>query len=132
MGIELFERAVRGGGQLLKAEVSAREGHPGRVRALVLTFDLGRISVAAEPATGGLAVEYLESAEQAPAGLEDACEEEPWWRLLGSPIARAWPAGPDLAGAVSLQFRAADQSPRVVTLAPRGGEIEVRLENPPH
>lgn len=131
MEIELFERAVRGGGQLLKVEVCPLAERTDRVSTLVLTFDLGRIAVRVEPVTGSLVVDYLGPQDVAPHGLEDAAEEEPWWRVLGSPLARSWPAGPEQEGAVCLQFRADDASPRVVSLEPRGGSVSIRLENPP-
>jgi hypothetical protein len=127
MGIELFERAVAGGGQLLRAEVRPLGGRRDRVSALILTFDLGRITVAAEPATSRLSIDYVASPDDVPPGLEDAGEDEPWWRILGSPLARTWPA-PGREGAVCLQFRADDQSPRVVSLVPRGGSVAIRLE----
>jgi hypothetical protein len=130
VGIELFERAIQGGGQLLRAEVSPLGETRDRVSVLLLTFDLGRMVVTAEPATESLLVEYVESPDHTPAGAVDASEEEPWWRVLGSPIARAWPAGPS-EGSVCLQFRADDQSPRVITLEPRGGCVTIRLENSP-
>ncbi len=129
MGIELFERAVQGGGQLLRAEVGY--AGDGALAAVLLTFDLGRIAVLPEPATGSLSIEYVDVPERVPDGLSDASEEEPWWRLLGQPIARVWPAGPADEGSVSLQFRADDQNPRIVTLAPRASGVSVRLESPP-
>jgi hypothetical protein len=98
---------------------------------LLLTFDLGRIVVTAEPATEALLFEYVESPEGAPTGVVDATEEEPWWRVLGSPLARVWPAGPADEGSVCLQFRADDQSPRVITLQPRGACVSIQLETPP-
>lgn len=131
MGIELFERAVSGGGQLLKAEVHPVAGRAGVVSAVLLTFDLGRISVTVEPATASLLIDYVDPGEGAPQGVEDASEEEPWWRVLGSPLARAWPAGPDHEGSVCLQFRGDADSPRIVTLSPHGGAVGIRLENPP-
>jgi hypothetical protein len=131
VGIELLERAVRGGGQLLTAEICPLGGRTDRVGALVLTFDLGRIAVSVEPLTKSLVVDYVESRDQAPPGLEDAGQEEPWWRLLGSPLARTWTAGPGHEGALCLQFRADDQSPRIVTLEPRGGSVSIRLESAP-
>jgi len=133
VGIELLERAIQGGGQLLRAE-TASGGGPSPVLSpgvLLLTFDLGRIVVSAEPSTRTLAIEYVETGESAPSGLHDASEDEPWWRLLGNPIARVWLAGSDHPGAVCIQFRADDQSPRILTLAPVGSEVEVRLETPP-
>ena len=131
MGIELFERAVSGGGQLLRAEVRPLRGRSDRVGAIVFTFDLGRISIGIESRTSALTVDYLDPGDAAMPGLEDASEEEPWWRILGSPLARTWPAGPEHEGAVCLQFRGDDQSPRIVTLEPRGRGISIRLENAP-
>jgi hypothetical protein len=130
MGIELFERAVGGGGQLLKAEIRPLRGRSDRVGLLLLTFDLGRIAVGVEPATSSLTVSYVASPDETPPGLEDAVEEDPWWRIVGSPLARVWK--PDAAGgAICLQFRGDDQSPRIVTLEPHGGSVEIRLENSP-
>jgi hypothetical protein len=131
VGIELFERAVAGGGQLLRAETAPLGAGPSPVAVLALTFDVGRIEVRADPAAAALAIDYVESADQLPDTLEDASEEEPWWRVLGSPLARAWPAGPDHPGAVCIQFRGDDQNPRIVTLQPRGAAVAIRLENPP-
>lgn len=131
MGIELFERTVRGGGQLLKAEVCPIGGRSDRVSALLLTFDLGRIAVTVEPLTKALVVEYVEDSGGVPPGLEDAGEEEPWWRLLGSPVAHFWSIGPEHEGAVRLQFRADDQAPRIITLSPLGGCVAIDLEKPP-
>lgn len=131
MGIELFERAVRGGGQLLRAEACPLDGGSDRVRALVLTFDLGRIAVSVEPINQSLLVDLVDSADPAPPGLEDASESEPWWRLLGSVVARVWAAGSGDDDTLCLQFRADDQSPRIVTLEPRGGSVSICLENPP-
>jgi len=131
VGIELFERAISGGGQLLQAEIAPLGADTATVAMLALTFDVGRIVVHAEPGGAELSIEYVESPEQISKALQDASEEEPWWRLLGSPLARAWPPGPDHPGAVCIQFRGDDQNPRVVTLQPRGSAIRIRLENPP-
>ncbi len=133
MGIELFERAVSGGGQLLRAEIAPLGSNTDVVAALLLTLDLGRIAVTAEPAEQALKVEYLETADAAPGGLQDASEEEPWWRVLGSPIARAWSTASERGGpsGVCVQFRGDDQNPRVVSLVPRAGAIAIRLETPP-
>ena len=132
MGIELFERAVRGGGQLLGIEVCPLAGRSDRVSRLLLTFDLGRIAVSVEPASRRLQVDFVASPEEAPAGLEEVREEEPWWRVLGSPLARAWEGGPGQESKLCLQFRADDQSPRVIALEPSGGSVCIRLEPLPH
>ena len=130
MGIELFERAVEGGGQLLRAEARVVGGASNHVAVLLLTFDVGRILVRAEPATGALVIDYVEAADKAPAGLTDASEEDPWWRVLGQPLARVWPVG-DAGESVCIQFRADDENPRLVTLEARGQAVGVRLETPP-
>ena len=131
MGIELFERAVRGGGQLLAVGVRLLDGSSDRVGSLMLTFDLGRITVSVEPVHRSLLVEFIDSTDAAPPGLEDASEKEPWWRLLGNPVARVWEAGSGPEGTLCLQFRADDQSPRIVTLEPQAGSVSICLENPP-
>lgn len=128
MGIELFERVVHGSGQLLGAEVCLLGGRTHEVGALVLTFDVGRIAVRVEPRSQSLGIEFVASPEQVPTGLEAAREEEPWWRVIGSPLVAAWAGGPGHETAVCLQFRAADQSPRVICVEPRGGSVAIRLE----
>lgn len=128
VGIELFERAVRGGGQLLNAGVCPLAGRLDRVSRLLLTFDLGRIVVSVEPVSQQLVVDFIASEDEAAAGLEDAREEEPWWRVLGSPLVRTWEGGAGHEGRVCLQFRADDQAPRVISLEPNGGSVSIRLE----
>ena len=129
VGIELFERAASGGGQLLRAELASGSGSGQRTSVLLLTFDVGRVLVRAEPATGGLVVEHVETSEKVPDGLVDASEEEPWWRVLGQPIVGAWPLD-DQGAALRIQFRADDQNPRRVTLEARGGQVAIGLESP--
>jgi hypothetical protein len=128
VGIELFERAASGGGQLLRAELSSLGGSAQHVSVLLLTFDVGLVMVGVEPRTGSLRVEALMTAEDAPEGLQDAAEDEPWWRLLGSRLTRAWPAGDDPDGALCLQFGADDASPRFVSLEPMGAGLAIKLE----
>ena len=130
VGIELFERAVAGGGQLLRAEAALAGDSATRVSRLLLTFDVGRVLVRAEPATGSLAIDYVVDSDEAPPALTDVSEEEPWWRVLGQPLARAWPVD-DAGGSVCIQFRADDQNPRLVSLEARGGAVAIRLEAAP-
>ena len=128
MGIELFERAVRGGGQLLNAEVCPLAGRSDRVSRLLLTFDLGRIDVSVDPVSQRVRADFVASPDEAPPGVEDARQEEPWWRVLGSPLACTWEGGAGHEAKLCLQFRADDQSPRVIALEPDGGSISICLE----
>ena len=115
---------------MLNAEVCPVAGRSDRVSELLLTFDLGRIAVRVEPIGQALQVDFVASSDEAPPGLEEAREEEPWWRVLGSPLARTWEGGADRPAKLCLQFRADDQSPRVISLEPEGGSVAIRLE--PH
>jgi hypothetical protein len=130
MGIEFFESAAEAGAQLLKVDLRPDAAASDRLSVLILTFDVGSILLRAETAREELSIEFVDAGAPRPAGLVDGQEEEPWWRVLGANLARAWRAG-DLNGSVCLQFRADDQSPRIVTLEARGASLSVRLENPP-
>lgn len=120
---------------MLKAEIAPVGGRSDRLSSLLLTFDVGRILVvavpASAPATAALSIEYAGSREHAPPGLRDSGEDEPWWRVLGQPLARVWRPSETEGEAVCLQFRADDQNPRVVSLTARGAGVAVRLETPP-
>jgi hypothetical protein len=71
---------------------------------------------------GGRALEAAHIAERDDVGgdLTDASEDEPWWRLLGSPLARSQPVSDGRN--VRLQFVIADARPRTLRLsaAPEG------------
>jgi len=138
MGIELFERAADVGAPLLKVDLRPERADPrpesedaSRLTVLLLTFDVGRVLVRPEPRRAELSIDLVAAGAPPPAGLVDAREEEPWWRVLGSPLTRVWPVEDGLAGGVCLQFRADDASPRIVTLLAQGASLSVRLENPP-
>ena len=130
MGIEFFERAIEGNAVLLKAETGGAVGtQPAKM--LVLTFDVGCIELHVDPARKELAITHVKTPEQSPHDLADVTEQEPWWRLVGCPLARVWSAGDVLRGGLCLQFREDDKNPRIVTLEPRDARVSVRLENPP-
>jgi len=131
MGIELFEHAAEAGAQLLEVDSSAESGNAALLSLLLLTFDVGRILVRPEPSRHDLSIEVVAAGAPLPPGLSSAREEEPWWRLVGHPLARVWVPEGALSSAVCLQFRADEQSPRIVTLEARGASLGVRLENPP-
>jgi hypothetical protein len=118
----LLERAVQGGGQLLKVEKLGDGATEGPARALVFTFDVGRILVTAED--GQLRGDTLQSAEDLPSGLLDAAEEEPWWRILGNPVTKV---GPDAESGFDVQFRHDDANPRRVRLRVDGSRVSAKL-----
>jgi len=123
----LFERTAAAGGQLMQVqrEHSASESESGK---FLLTFDVGRILV--HDGGDALVAEHLESSDEIPAGMVNATDEEPWWRLLGSPLVRVWSV-PEVSGgslALRLQFRADDENPRFVSLHPEGGHVRISLD----
>ena len=142
MGIELFERAAEAKGCLLKAEqlldANADSG-PDRGPGFLLTFDVGRILVAADRTNARLLVRQIENLEEvASIQLAPLDEEEPWWRIAGSPITRAWPchegSGAEAAGEIKnlrIQFRDDTDSPRIVSLRYEAGAVRVGLHTKP-
>lgn len=115
MNTELFERAAGAGAQLLRVDkrlhAGDRDSHAG---ALLLTFDVGRILVTADPARGALVATQVQSSESIPPGMVDASEDEPWWRLLGAPLAAAR-STPD-ATRFELHFRMGEGRSRAAVL----------------
>jgi len=140
VGIELFERATESGGRILRVEQLAPAD--GRADAAhgpgyLLTFDVGRILVAATPSTSRLVLSEIPAADELGAQLWTLDEEEPWWRLAGCAVTRVWPIGMgegaeagdgDVQG-VRLQFRADDENPRFVSLGFDDGGVRVALED---
>lgn len=114
--MELLERVVETGGQLLRVERDPA--------GLLLTFDVGRVRFRATPGGDGVAAELLAPGADASAGAVDAGEQEPWWRLLGNPLTAVWPE----AGALRLRFRPESANPKVVRLAIAGGGVQAVLE----
>ena len=122
------------GGQLLKVErmvksASSEEGGDSFAPAFFLTFDLGRIAVHGDRLVGHVVVEEAANCEALPAGLAPANEEEPWWRLLGMRLMRAWPLSEAVSdsGGIGLEFASGDQNPRRVLLGMKGGELNALL-----
>jgi hypothetical protein len=131
-GLSMLERAAEARGKILRAEAD-RAG--ASVGILALTFDVGRVVVT--PSEGGLQIEHLEDPASMPDGLGVLDEEEPWWRLLGSPITAAWPGGVEEGvGArglgslmvLKLRFREESENPRVIQLEATGNSIRISLE----
>jgi hypothetical protein len=63
-------------------------------------------------------------------------EEEPWWRVMGNPITRVWPAATAAGAAASagrleavrIQFREDEENPKVISLSFEGGAVRVTME----
>ena len=110
---------------LLRAE---RQGESvgGASSGLLLTFEAGRLLVRVEAASGEVHSVHLESREGLPEGLEDAAEDEPWWRLIGFPITRVW-RDESGRGGLRLQFRGDEENPRVVALTADGSRVRAWL-----
>jgi hypothetical protein len=130
-GLELFQRAADARGQILAVQRLESGGSESRAPAFLLIFDVGQILVRADPARGGLVAEHLQSREDEPGPLASAGDEEPWWRILGSPITRVWELdeGSDRPRGYRLQFRADTDDPRVVFLEPEGGLVRAGVES---
>jgi hypothetical protein len=125
--VEVLQRAAGAGGQLLRVD---RLPPPGvaddAAAAFLLTFDVGRILVAADPAGGGLASTHIAGAGAIPGGLADASEVEPWWRLLGCPLARV-SAATDSIG-IRLHFTLPSGRSRTLALTLSGSRVRAALE----
>lgn len=124
--MERLERVVEAGGRLLKVDQlgAVRTGLAGR---FLLTFDVGRLLLELEPGVGRIRAVVIEGVDEIPAGVEDVSEEDPWWRVIGSPLTRV-EAGDVGAQGLRLQFRADHENPRIVALQPSGSEIQLTLE----
>ena len=124
--MERLERVVEAGGRLLKVDQLGAKG-AGLAAGFLLTFDVGRLLLEVGPETGKVRSVAIEGADEVPAGVEVVSEEEPWWRLIGCPLARA-EAGEVGAQGIRLQFRADHENPRIIVLQPSGSEVQAILE----
>lgn len=128
MGIELFERAARAGGQMLRVERADGTDAGDTALGYLLTFDVGRIFVRADALSGDVVAEVAESGPRGPFDLVSVDEDEPWWRVLGQPLRHAWETAAGDARGFRLQFRPHDDNPRFVLLTPAGGKVRAGLE----
>jgi len=130
--MERFQHAAEARGHLLKAERldPGGAGEEQRAAAFLVTFDVGRLLVSVDPDSGDLTSLYVESGAEPPPGLVDAAEADPWWRILGAPLVRAWLGDVTPAGGrgVRLQFREDDDNPRIVALDPDGVLVRASVE----
>jgi len=131
--MERLQRAADAGGRVLKAERLDPDGagDAQRAAAFFITLDVGRLLVSVDASRGDLASVYLEPGDEAPPGLVDAAEDEPWWRILGAPLVRVWlgDAGPAGGGSgFRLQFREEGDNPRIIALDADGPLVRAHLE----
>lgn len=130
-GIELFERARDAGGRLLSVERIPGVDADEQVSAgVVLVFDVGRILVATDGGTGRLHALLLEDPDDVPSAAVSAIEDEPWWRLLGCPLASAF--AEDDGRVLRLGLRIGDEAGRFVTLAAEGEAVRSALAAGPN
>jgi hypothetical protein len=125
--MEVFENAAGAGAQLLKIERLAQAGDAANplTSALLLTFDVGRILLTADPARGRLLANAIPDSDAIPGGLVDASEEEPWWRLLGCSLAAATSAPEAIS--LQLEFRISGGQRRMLDLSADGGAIRAGI-----
>jgi hypothetical protein len=121
-----LERVVAARGRLLQAERVPVPGPAGgrASSALRLVFDVGVVTVRSEVEEGDLKVEVGVSASTRPEVFVPASEEEPWWMVMGCPLARVEDRA---AGGVRLQFRADHENPRRIEVFPGSGGIQTSL-----
>jgi hypothetical protein len=129
--MEVFKNAAEAGAQLLKAERLAQAGgdETPLTSAYLLTFDVGRVLLAADPARGRLVADPIPDPDSVPGGLIDASEDEPWWRLLGSSLAQATPASEPAS--LRLDFRVSGGGLRSLALVLTGGAIRAEITEVP-
>jgi len=116
--MEVLENAAAARTPLLRVEAGPGE-------SLLLTFEAGPVLVRAEPRVGVLRAELIEPGNTALRGTAILNEEEPWWRLIGSPLFCA--TAIEEGGGVALQFRADTDNPRVVEIVSKGAILHVCL-----
>ena len=124
--MERLSRVAEAGGRLLKADRLGSQG-AALSAGILLTFDVGRLLLAVDADLGMVRSVIVAGVGEIPAGISDASEDEPWWRVVGSPLVRVL-AGEAGAQGLRLQFRADDENPRFITLQPSGSEVQVILE----
>lgn len=129
--MELLERVAGESGQLLRVETQI-DGPAGDViSALILTFDVGRVVLRVDSASGSLDEQQLEAGAATPSNWVNVDEEEPWWRVLGSSLSRVLDIDPGSGSVgVALQFRQDEDNPRRIALLAHGTGVVVKLQQP--
>ena len=114
---EQLQSLVSAGARLLRVE-----SHGPHV--WVLHFDRSAVEVSV--AGGGLELAVATALPELEA--ESLDEEDPWWTVIGEPLAGAWSVT-DTEGrraALELQLRRDDQKPKRITLEPHGPRLQAR------
>ena len=103
--------------------------HCGRV---ALIFDAGTLTVTPSEDARELAVKWIPGEIQEPDDGLPMDEEDPWWKVLGNPLCRAWAlSDPDTdARAIELQLRPDDANPKRLRLALDGAGVRVSEASP--
>jgi hypothetical protein len=129
--MELLIRVAEAGGQLLRVERYPDKSTRKRnlVPALLLTFDVGMVLVWGNAEEERLELEHIRDPEDAPRDLTRLDEQEPWWRIIGSPLTAVEAVGRKRRG-FRLRFRPDDRNPRFIRLTPKQGSVRVRMEKP--
>jgi hypothetical protein len=92
----------------------------------VLRFDRGALEISVSG--HGLEIGVTPHALLPDLDVEVLDEEEPWWTVIGAPLAGAW-SSIDTEGRrvkLELQLRRDDQNPKRIALEPREGSLDVR------
>ncbi len=112
---------AEGEAKLLRAQRDPVPGPAGgqNSRRLRLSFELAVVDL--EVREGKLCAAAPDPASPAPS--VDGAEEDPWWALLGHPITRVHP---ESDGAIVVQFRRDDASPKLLVIGPVAGAVAVR------
>ena len=128
--MRILQQVVETGGQLLRVQAYAyhKRKQVDAAPALLLTFDVGRILIWGDAAGARIACEHIQDAEDVARKLVALDEKEPWWRVLGSSLARVEPIT-DPPGC-RLQFRAERKNPRFIRLTLQGKLLYIELEKP--
>jgi hypothetical protein len=120
--------------RLLRAQQTPLPGQSELYEAVVLTFDRARLIITPSGRGDELALRLDPGDSDVlrpdlAAAAQDSGEEEPWWRVLGNPLHRAWASSDPQRdqAALELQFRADDANPRVVVLELAEGGIRIHL-----
>ena len=127
--MELLERAAGAGGQLLRVETQLAGPAGEEISALILTFDVGRVLLRADPASGSLREQYVEPGDSLTPDWVNADDADPWWRVLGSPLSRVLEIDPGTGAlGVALQFRPDGDNPRRIAVLVKGRGLAVQLQ----
>jgi hypothetical protein len=128
--MDLLEQVAKAGGKILRVERYVDRGQTDEslISTLLLTFDVGRVLIWVDKKRSQLAYEHITDPEDLPRTRVKLDQEEPWWRIIGSPLTAVRPDG-ERKGC-QLQFRADEHNPRYILLVIEGDCIRVGMKKP--